>query len=98
MAGSEGQPDLARCQAQAGTDFQPLQADRRALGLGERRTSQPQPTQAMQQDIGEGREVQPQLVRPQGGTAGAIGEQSQLLLLDPTLPAMESEAKAGRPQ
>ena len=37
----EGQPDLARCQAQAGTDFQPLQADRRALGLGERRTSQP---------------------------------------------------------
>ncbi|WP_419618827.1 hypothetical protein [Thiolapillus sp.] len=30
-------------------------------------------------------EVQPQLVRPQGGTAGAIGEQPQLLLLDPVL-------------
>jgi len=27
-------------------------------------------------------EVQPQLVRPQGGTAGAIGEQSQLLFFD----------------
>ena len=47
----EGQPDLARCQAQAGTDFQQLQADRRALVLGERRTGQTQPAQAMQQDI-----------------------------------------------
>ena len=76
---------FACCQAQAGADFQQLQTDRRALGLGERRTGQAQPTQAVQQAIGEGREVQPQLVRPQGGTAGAIGEQSQLLLLDPVL-------------
>ena len=51
----EGQPDFARCQAQAGADFQQLQTDRRALGLGERRTGQPQPAQAMQQDIGKGR-------------------------------------------
>ncbi len=49
----EGQPDFACCQAQTGADFQQLQTDRRALGLGKRRTSQPQPTQAMQQDIGE---------------------------------------------
>ncbi len=78
----EGQPDFACCQAQTGADFQQFQADRRALGLGKRRTSQPQPMQAMQQDIGERREVQPQLVRPQGGTTGAIGEQPQLLFFD----------------
>ena len=60
----EGQPDLTRRQAQAGADFQQLQTDRRALGLGKRRTGQAQPTQAVQQDIGKGREVQPQLVRP----------------------------------
>ena len=50
----EGQPDFACCQAQADADFQQLQTDRRALGLGERRTGQPQPAQAMQQDIGKG--------------------------------------------
>ena len=60
----EGQPDFAYRQAQAGADFQPLQADRRALGFGKCRTGQAQPAQAMQQDIGKGREVQPQLVRP----------------------------------
>ncbi len=60
----EGQPDLTRRQAQAGADFEELQADRRALGFGKCRTGQAQPAQAMQQDIGKGREVQPQLVRP----------------------------------
>ena len=34
----EGEPDLARRKTQAGPDFQQLQTDRRALGLGKRRT------------------------------------------------------------
>ena len=39
----------------------------------------------VQQDVGQGRPVEAQLVGPQGGTAGAVGKQGQLLLLDAVL-------------
>lgn len=39
----------------------------------------------MHQDVGERGEVEPQLIDPQGGVAGAVGEQAELLLLDAVL-------------
>ena len=43
----------------------------------------PQPAQPVHQHAGEGGEVQAQLIGPQRGAAGAIGEQTQLLLFVP---------------
>ena len=50
---------------------------------------QPQPPQPVHQHIGERGEVQPQLIGPHRRRAGPVGEQVQLLLLDPVfhLPA-----------
>ena len=47
------------------------------------RRTMPQPAQPVHQHAGEGGEVQAQLIGPQRGAAGAIGEQTQLLLFVP---------------
>ena len=66
-------------------DFQEFQADRlrlvaRGLGASERQGAQP-----FHQDVGQAGEHEPELVGGEVVTAGAIGEQPQLRLLDAVL-------------
>ena len=62
VRGGERQPDLARADAHPGGDLQPADANGAALRLGPARAGQAQPTQPVHEHIGEGGEVQPQLV------------------------------------
>ena len=52
------------------------------VAVGELGVAQADPAQRLEQDVGEGREPQPQLVGAHGGGRRAIGEQVELLLLD----------------
>ena len=65
--------------------FKQLEADGAAGGAGELGVAQADPAQRLEQDIGEGREPQPELVGAHGRRRRAIGEQVELLLLDPVL-------------
>ena len=103
----ERQPDLSHPDPHPRTDFRPLQPDRGAPGPGAGSAGEPQPKQPVHRHVGERSEVQPQLVGPQRGAAGAVGEQLQLLLsrwgsplpgtprTDPDTPAKASGSSLG---
>ena len=55
------------------------------VAAGELGVAQADAAQRLEQHIGEGREPQPELVGAHGGRRGAVGEQIELLLLDPVL-------------
>ena len=55
------------------------------VASGELGVAQADPAQRREQDVGEGREPQPELVGAHGRCRRAIGEQVELLLLDPVL-------------
>lgn len=81
----EGDPDTAHTDADVGTELEQTRADGAALSLGQLGLLESQATQGAQQDVGEGAEVEPDLIGQQGVGAGAVGEQVELLLLDPIL-------------
>src|SRR5512135_100869 len=66
-------------------DLQQLQPHRLALRLSQFAPLKAQPTQRIQQRIRDRGEEQPDLVGPHRAGTGAVGEQVQLLLLDPVL-------------
>ena len=80
-----GDLDPAHAAADLGADLQELQTDGTAGGGGELGEPEPDPPERLEQDVGEGREPQPELVGAHGGGGGATGEQVELLLLDPVL-------------
>jgi hypothetical protein len=65
-----------------GADLQELEPDRAAGGAGELGVPEPDPTQRLEQDVGKGRQPQPELIGAHGRGRRAIGEQVELLLLD----------------
>ena len=79
------QPDLSRGDPHAGADPEQLQPDRGALGPGVYRAGQPQASESVHQDVGERGAVEPKLIGPDRGAAGAVGEQAELLFLDAVL-------------
>ena len=52
------------------------------VAVGELGEPEPNPPERLDQDVGEGREPEPELVGAHGGGRRAIGEQVELLLLD----------------
>lgn len=78
-------PDFADCDSHLSADLQELQADRVALSRFQFRAPQTVLPQRDQQQIRHRRKVQPQLIGPHRFTAGAVGEQEQLLFLDAVL-------------
>ena len=75
----------AHADAHLRADLQELHADAAALGTGQLGALQPQAAQGAEQYVGEGREVQADLVGTHGLGAGAIGEEIELLLFDSVL-------------
>src|ERR1700722_1327219 len=71
-------PDFPGRDAYLGCDFQQPQADRLHLVLRPFRSCQTQPPQPLDQHIGQGREVQAKLIRPQELRAHAVTEQAEL--------------------
>ena len=78
----ERQPDLARGDPDPGGDLEQFHAQGSALRLGPARARQAQVPQAVHENIGEGRKIQPQLVGAQHRRAGAVGKQVELALFD----------------
>ena len=78
----ERQPDLACGDPDPGGDLEQFHAQGSALRLGPARACQAQAPQAVHENIGKGRKIQPQLVGAQRRRAGAVGEQVELALLD----------------
>jgi hypothetical protein len=83
--GGHGNLDPAHALANLGADFQEPEPDGAAGGIGQLRVAQADAAQRREQNIGERRESQPELVGAQGRRRRAIGEQVELLLLDPVL-------------
>src|SRR5713101_7105010 len=71
-------PHLPYRDADQRPDLQYLQSNRGALGLSQLCSLQSQPSQHLQQHVGDRREVQAQLIAVQVVRAGAIAEQHQL--------------------
>jgi hypothetical protein len=68
-----------------GADLQQLEPDRATGGSRELGVAQADPTQRLEQGVGEGREPQPELVGGHGGRGRPAREEIELLLLDPVL-------------
>src|ERR1700741_2801606 len=83
--GSHGDLDASHADTNQGTEFQQLEADGAAGGLGELRMRQPDATERAEQHISHGREPEAELMGTHGGSRGAVGEQIELALLDPVL-------------
>jgi hypothetical protein len=73
--------DAAHAHAYLRADLQEREADTPAGGAGKLGPFQPEAARGAHEHIGEGGEVQAQLVGEQRLGAGAIGEQVELLLL-----------------
>src|SRR5664279_2627100 len=80
IARRQRHPNLAYGDANLGPDLEQLQSHRVALRLGQFGTRQPQPPQALHQQVGHGGKVEPDLIAPHPGRAGAIGKQHHLFL------------------
>ncbi len=78
----ERQPDLACSDPDPGGDLEQFHAQGSALRLGPARTCQAQAPQAVHENIGKGRKIQPQLVGAQRRRAGAVGEQVEPAFFD----------------
>ncbi len=76
---AQHQPDGARVAGDDGADLQQLQADGVDLGLGEGGALKVNPTQPLQEQVGQPREQQSVLIGPPFVAAGAVGEQELLL-------------------
>jgi len=80
-----GDFDPAHAFAHLGADLHQLEPDGAAGRGGELGVTQTDPPERLEQDVSEGRELQPELVGAQGPGRRAIGEQIELLLVDPIL-------------
>src|SRR5713226_404810 len=76
-------PDLAYRHPNLRANLEQLQTDRPALRLRHLGPLQSQPPQRLHQTISKGREIQAQLIGAHHRSGRAIGEQRQLLFLDP---------------
>jgi hypothetical protein len=77
--------DPAHAYPDVGADLKELEPDGAARRDGKLGVPEPDPTQRLEQHIGEGREPQPELVGTHGRRRRAVGEQIELLLLNPIL-------------
>lgn len=77
--------DATGCDADPGCDFDQLQPDRVDAGVRVVRAAEGDPPHPFEQHVGERREQQAELIRREVVATGAVGEQAQLLLLDPIL-------------
>ena len=82
----ERQSDSTGVARRHGADLQQLEPDRADAGVGEFAAGEGDAANGFEQHIGHGGERQPVLVRPPGMATGAVGEQVELLFLDPVLP------------
>ena len=80
-----GDFDPAHALAHLGADLEELEPDGAAGGGRELGVAQANAAQRLEQNIGEGREPQPELVGADGRRGRAIGKEIELLLLDPVL-------------
>src|SRR6185437_8472065 len=77
--------DAADADAHERADFEQLETDSAAAGVGKRRVMQPDPAHGAEQDVGERCQPQTQLVGAHGGGRGTIGIEIELAFLDPVL-------------
>ncbi len=68
-----------------GADLEQPAADRGDLRTAQRSAAKGEPAQVVQDQVGDGREPQAQLVAAERVRAGAVGEEAELLLLDAVL-------------
>ena len=80
-----GDLDAAHADANMGADLEELEPNGATGGAGQLGVPEPDPAQPIEQDVGEGREPQAQLVGAHRRCGRAIGEQVELLLFDPVL-------------
>ena len=85
VAGAHPNPNAPERDMNLGADFQYLQPNCRALRRLQLGAFQTQSPQVMHQDVGDRREVQPQLIAAHCRRTGPISKKSQLLFLDPVL-------------
>ncbi len=77
----QGQPDAAHAEPKLAGHLQQPRANRPVLSPEQRRAGEADRADGLGQDPGNGREIQPQLVGPNGRRRGPVGEQVELLLL-----------------
>lgn len=81
----EEEADAARVAHDDGADLEQTAAQNPDLSAGEFGAGQTDGAQSLQQDVGEAREQQAELIGPPQMATGAIGEQAELTFLDPIL-------------
>src|SRR6266478_6251420 len=74
--------DPADADANLGANFEQLQADGAACGVGEASRGQGDAAQRVDKNIGHGGQPKPQLVGAHGAGGGSVGEQIELTFLD----------------
>jgi len=74
--------DPADADANLGANFEQLQADGAACGVGEAGRDQGDAAQRADKDIGHRGQPKPQLVGAHGAGGGSVGEQIELTFLD----------------
>lgn len=79
VGGGYGDLDAAHREADLGADFEEAEADGAAGGVGELGVGEADPAQSTDQGIGEGSEVEPELVGFHGSGTGAAGPRRCLL-------------------
>jgi hypothetical protein len=84
-AARQREPDLPDGEADARADFQERQSNRLALRVRQGRADERESPERVEQEIRDRRAVQPELVRAHRRRARPIGEEHELLLLDPIL-------------
>ena len=82
-ARGHGELDPPHAAAHQGADLQELQADGAAGGVGKPGVAERDPAQLVEQHVGHRREPKAELVGRHGRRRAAVGEQVELLLLDP---------------
>ena len=84
-AARQGEPHVAHGDSEPGPDLQQREPDCLTLRPCEGGADESEPSQRVEQKIGDGRAVQPELIRAHRRGARSIGEEHHLLLFDSVL-------------